>query len=71
MIRNIETVDEVINALGGNTRVAKALGTTSKAVSNWRKRGLPPQTADALRALLMAKGYQAPSSLWKMTEIVN
>jgi hypothetical protein len=32
----LQTTDEVIDALGGNERFARIVGTTSNAVRNWR-----------------------------------
>lgn len=36
-----EQTDRLIEALGGNARVGRAVGVTSQAVSKWRRQGLP------------------------------
>mgnify|MGYP001611466370 CR=1 FL=1 len=71
MAEQINTVDDVIDRLGGNTVLALALGLTPNAVGNWRERGLPPETFVALTGLLNAKDLYAPPSLWRMREIAS
>lgn len=67
----LETVDEIIDSLGGTNEVARALGTSASAVSQWRNRGLPPDTFLVLYGLLRAKNMTAPASLWSMKEIAS
>jgi hypothetical protein len=38
----LESVDEIIDALGDTGAVATALGTKPSTVSSWRVRGIPP-----------------------------
>jgi DNA-binding transcriptional regulator YdaS (Cro superfamily) len=51
----ITTVNEVIDALGGNAALASLTGVGPSAVTNWRERGIAPDkfliVRDALRAL--------------------
>lgn len=70
MAEQINTADEVIDYLGGNTIVAKMFDPplTPNAVGNWRERGLPPETFITLTTALNARGLHAPPSLWKMRE---
>ena len=55
----------VIEALGGTMEVAKLFGYTEQRVCNWRKRGLPPDTYDALRPLVLKKVGSAPPLMWR------
>jgi hypothetical protein len=66
----INTPDEVIDRLGGNSVVARMFEPplTPNAVGNWRERGLPPETFWTLTAALNANGLYAPPSLWRMRE---
>jgi len=65
----LNTVDEVIDSLGGNKAVAKALKIAPHAVIRWRDRKLPAHTFLAIQALLRVKGLYAPPELWGMTAI--
>jgi hypothetical protein len=51
----INSVDAVIDALGGPTKTAALAGVGPSAVINWRERGIAPDkfliVRDALRAL--------------------
>lgn len=64
----IKSAGDVIDVLGGTNTVARLLGTDPRSVSNWRQRGLPPETFYALSGLLKAKGLWAPPSLWRQRE---
>ena len=57
---------EVIDALGGNGPVGELTNAAPKAVSAWRKNGLPPDTFVVLSAELAKRGLRAPASLWNM-----
>lgn len=67
----LASVDEVVEFLGGTNALAKLMGKTAGAVSQWRNRGLPPDTFLAISGLLIAKGATAPAHLWGMAEIVE
>jgi hypothetical protein len=54
-----------IDALGGTLAVAKMFGTTEQVVCNWRTRGLPPDTFDAMRPLVLKKVGSAPPLMWR------
>lgn len=58
MKRTLRTVDEVIDAFGGNEVVGEWLGVGRTAVCNWRSRGFP--TGVQLRIWLQAQelGYR-------------
>lgn len=65
----LQTVDEVIQALGGTKAVARLLERTDPAISNWRKLGhLPAHTYIVIRNELQKIDRRAPDSLWKMWE---
>lgn len=69
-MKQLQSVEEVINELGGFDAVKEL--TRSKApsvVPMWKNRNhFPPRTYAAMKAALHAKGADAPASLWKMTE---
>ena len=48
----IQNADQAIDALGGTSRVASLFGFDARVVSNWRARGLPPNTYDVMGRLL-------------------
>lgn len=65
----IDTVDALIDALGGNAAVAALTGRRSSAVSNWRKRGrVPAELSRVLESALGEKGRQVAPSLFGMAE---
>ena len=69
MIERINTADEVIDAAGGTTAVARLFGIDVRVVSNWRKRGLPPETFLVFQGVLAKRRKKAPPSLWRQREI--
>lgn len=66
----VKSADAVIDCLGGTDAVAKLLGVKASAVSNWRVRGLPPETFYALSNALKAKGLFAAPALWRQREAI-
>lgn len=74
MTEQINTVDEVIERLGGRGEVARLTGVTTQAVTNWRTREpytMPPETFLVLTKALNEKNLYAPPSLWRMREPVS
>ena len=62
----INTPDEAIDALGGTTKTARFFGIENeRVVSNWRKRGLPPETFKAFTEELTRLGRTADPALWR------
>jgi hypothetical protein len=70
MAEQINTADEVIDRLGGPTEVSRLIGVSIQAVTNWRTRGLPPETFVVLTTELNKKSLYAPPALWRMREAV-
>jgi len=72
-IQVLESVDAVINELGGNTAVSRITGVpTSQAVWQWRNRGLmPPRFYLLMKTALEARNCSASPSLWGMVEGVD
>lgn len=67
MPHRINSVDGIVEALGGNKIVCHAFHTSSQAVSNWRaKNRLPADTYVAVRQQLIRLRLQAPDILWNM-----
>ena len=66
----LRTVPEVIAALGGTEHVAKTVGASYNAVSNWRTRGVfPAHTYLILSEMLRRRGVRAQDKLWAMTPV--
>jgi hypothetical protein len=64
----LESVREVIDALGGLAAVAKLTGVDPGTASAWQTRlgYFPPKTFLVVRKALAKRGLSAPASLWKM-----
>jgi len=62
----LQTTGQVIDALGGNKKVAQMTGSTTNSVSGWRKGKFPAATYVALRIVLAKKKLAAPDTLWSM-----
>ena len=60
-----------IDALGGTLAVAELFGLSEQVVSNWRSRGLPPDTFDAMRPLVRKKVGSAPPMMWRQRMLVH
>jgi hypothetical protein len=58
MTQRIRTATEAINALGGTYAVAALFNEDARVISNWRRRGLPPNTYEALAPLLRKRGLR-------------
>ena len=46
-----------IDAMGGTLAVAELFGLSEQVVSNWRSRGLPPDTFAAMAPILRRRGF--------------
>jgi len=63
----ISTVEDTIEALGGNAAVAEITSNTINAIYNWRAAGkFPADTYLLLQNELKSRGRIAPDSLWSM-----
>jgi len=68
VMNSLTTVDEVIDALGGNTAVRNMMSVSAQAVSNWRKRRrIPPRHYSTMTKALSKIDRSAPPGLWSMT----
>ncbi len=69
----LETVDTVIDRLGGNTAVQNFTGVpTSQAVYQWRSRGVIPSRLYLLMIKeLRSRNLSASPALWGMVEDAN
>ena len=70
MVKQLNTVEEVISELGGFDAVKELTNRNSaSAVPMWKHRQtFPPTTYVVLKTALHAKGADAPDSLWNMAE---
>jgi len=55
--------DELIDALGGSSLVAEAIGVGTSTVGNWRKRGFPAWAMPALSQLCVERGVDPRGAL--------
>ena len=59
-------VNELIDALGGNTRVGRMLGVAPSAVSNWRLFGaIPPRWAIPMQRLCRTKNVPLDETVFR------
>ncbi len=67
-IRAIQTVDDVIDALGGTGATARLTSRKPQHVSNWRaEKRLAAETYEILQDQLRARKLKASSILWGIT----
>jgi hypothetical protein len=71
MWHKINSADQAIDELGGTLKVATLFGVDERVVSNWRKRGLPPDTYTGLAPLLVQKSIMFSDALFGMRTLVN
>lgn len=69
-MKELTTVEQVIEALGGTAATARLLGAKMTAVSNWKHvyKRFPPRTFVLINGELKRLGKRAPASLWGMAE---
>ena len=60
-----------IDALGGSTKVAELFGLDERVVSNWRRRGLPPDTYAAMAPLLIQAGREASPVMFRQRMVLR
>jgi hypothetical protein len=63
------TVAELIDMLGGSSKVAREFGIGPSAVSNWKRIGrFPSHSYFKLTEQLKRKGIEASPALWGMRQ---
>ena len=60
-----------IDALGGPSKVAHLFGLDERVVSNWKRRGLPPDTYAAMAPLLQELGRDAPAVMFRQRMVLR
>lgn len=66
ILAGMKTASDFIDALGGNSEVARLAGVGSSAVSNWRKFDrLPPRLYLRFAAAARERGIEAPEQLFE------
>ena len=68
---NLTTASHVIDALGGTGKVAALFGIDDRVVSNWRTRGMPPDTFAVLAPLLRGQGYRFKDELFSQRGMIR
>ncbi len=69
MKEHLETIDQVIEKLGGSRAVAEITGrgTSISMVPSWRyRKRFPAQSYKRMQDALEERGFSAPDSLWGM-----
>jgi DNA-binding transcriptional regulator YdaS (Cro superfamily) len=67
----LNTVDEVVEALGGTAAVAALTGVTAPAVSNWRERGaIPSEYFLRIGEALRGDGWDVEPSVFSFKPVV-
>lgn len=68
-MEQLQTVDQVIEKLGGTVEASRLAGVYPSQISTWRSTGkLGAKTYLILQDALKSRGYTAPASLWGMIE---
>ena len=68
-MHDLKTTSAVMDALGGNSAVAKLTGSKPTAVWNWRTFDkFPSNTYAVMIEALQERGKTAPASLWGMKQ---
>lgn len=69
-MRILNTTNEIISALGGPTKLARALGLDKRTVSGWWRTTIPSRYRDVMADMLanLDEPCTAPASLWGMVE---
>jgi hypothetical protein len=57
----LTSVDAIVEALGGPAATAAILDVVPSAISNWKRRGIPPGSFLLLEKALVARGKSKPS----------
>lgn len=57
-------MEQLIDDLGGNSALAKALGRSPNAISNWRKRGIPWKVRPLIARMAAEKAIALPADFW-------
>lgn len=66
-LQTLDTLDEVITALGGTDGLFDLLGAKPSTISMWKKAGnFPSNSYVVMTDALRQKGKTAPDLLWKM-----
>ena len=69
MTANLSTIDDLIDALGGDTAVSEWLGISQPAVANWKaRREIPPGWHLRILARLKAERMTADPAIFGLTE---
>lgn len=68
-LQTLDTLDEVITALGGTDGLFDLMGAKPSTISMWKKAGnFPSNSYVVMTETLRARGKAAPDALWKMKQ---
>ena len=68
MVEQVNTPSEIIDALGGNSKLAPLVGLKPNAIGNWRVKGIPARYYLRLSELLSKRGLTAPPKVFGMLD---
>jgi hypothetical protein len=70
--KQLVSFDDVVDAFGGVSKLARFVQRSPGTVCNWRTRGyFPPKFYWDMTEALKARGCVAPRVLWRFTDIIN
>ena len=69
----MEALDKAIEAVGGVTKLAQAVGVAQSAVSNWKVRGIPAEKCKAIEEATggVVKRHQLRPDIFDAPSISN
>jgi hypothetical protein len=69
-VRQLSTLDEVVAALGGLSKLGRLIDRKPCTICGWRDRNtIPAKWYPVMTELLLERGFTAPRALWGFEEL--